>query len=294
MNSLAIFVAAAILAAAVNTCSAQNIDHSVKVLADVMIRSLTYQLYVDKPEDDFVHGHTWPLHAISMGGIEALWNVYELYNKVRSEAIKGDFVETGVWKGANGILVKKLADAYGDKDITVYCLDSYQWLPPPNHKFKHDHGDMHHTFARDNPVLAVDLEAVKKIYLRYGINTDAADSKVKLVKGWFNDTAPVVAAQLDAISILRLDGDMYGSTWEVLVAMYQKVSVGGFIIVDDYMLPGAKAATDDFRKCIGSTEPLLDITDGTHFGFPKGGKCYWKKEKQVVLSDFDCIKALNA
>ena len=61
----------------------------------------------------------------------------------------------------------------------------------------------------------------------------------------FRDTIP--KAKVDSISVLRLDGDLYESTWLVLDHLYPKVSPGGFVIIDDYALPTCKAAVDDFR-----------------------------------------------
>ncbi len=48
--------------------------------------------------------------------------------------------------------------------------------------------------------------------------------------------------------MLRVDGDLYSSTMEVLTALYPKVSAGGYVIVDDYgALATCRAAVDDFR-----------------------------------------------
>ncbi len=41
-------------------------------------------------------------------------------------------------------------------------------------------------------------------------------------------------APIDRLSILRLDGDMYASTMDALEALYDRVSPGGYVIVDDY------------------------------------------------------------
>lgn len=72
------------------------------------------------------------------------------------------------------------------------------------------------------------------------------DGQVKFLKGWFQDTLPT--APIDRIALLRFDGDMYGSTMDCLRNLYHKVSKGGFIIIDDYGLPGCRAAIDDFRE----------------------------------------------
>ena len=65
-----------------------------------------------------------------MGGVDAMWNVAELLNKVLSEQVAGDCVETGVWKGANGVLVSRLLEAANDTARKVWCLDSFRWVPP--------------------------------------------------------------------------------------------------------------------------------------------------------------------
>ena len=72
--------------------------------------------------------------------------------------------------------------------------------------------------------------------------------------------------------MLRLDGDMYQSTIEPLEALYDKVSVGGYIIVDDYGWKkcGCYKAIDFFREKNNIISELINIDD---FG------AYWKKLK---------------
>lgn len=57
--------------------------------------------------------------------------------------------------------------------------------------------------------------------------------------GWFSDSLP--SAPIDKISFLRLDGDLYVSTMDPLLALYDKVSPGGLIYVDDYGRWGQRA-----------------------------------------------------
>ena len=47
---------------------------------------------------------------------------------------------------------------------------------------------------------------------------------MKFLKGWFKDTLPT--APIEKIAIARLDGDMYESTMDGLVNLYDKVSKG--------------------------------------------------------------------
>ncbi|MFK5065579.1 TylF/MycF/NovP-related O-methyltransferase, partial [Klebsiella pneumoniae] len=63
--------------------------------------------------------------------------------------------------------------------------------------------------------LAVGLEQVQANFARYGL----LDDQVRFVRGWFRDTLVDLADRLDAIALLRLDGDMYESTWDALIAL---------------------------------------------------------------------------
>ena len=62
---------------------------------------------------------------------------------------------------------------------------------------------------------------------------------------------------------------MYGSTMDALNALYQKLSNGGFCIVDDYALEGCKKAVDDFRAENGIIAEIITV-DWTG--------SYWRKE----------------
>jgi O-methyltransferase len=62
------------------------------------------------------------------------------------------------------------------------------------------------------------------------------------------------------LSVLRLDGDMYDSTMVALRSLYPKLSVGGYVIVDDYdAVRGCKLAVDDFRREFGITDALQQV-----------------------------------
>jgi Macrocin-O-methyltransferase (TylF). len=62
------------------------------------------------------------------------------------------------------------------------------------------------------------------------------------------------------IAVLRLDGDMYESTWLALACLYPKISPGGFAIIDDYgALPNCRAAVEDFRTANNITEPIIPV-----------------------------------
>ena len=80
--------------------------------------------------------------------------------------------------------------------------------------------------------------------------------------GWFQDTVPLAASNLGPIALLRLDGDLYESTLVCLRHLYPLVVKGGFIIIDDYALKGARMALEEYFSEIGIS-PYLHHVDGT-------------------------------
>jgi len=63
---------------------------------------------------------------------------------------------------------------------------------------------------------------------------------------------------------------MYESTIDPLRHLYDKLSPGGFVIVDDYgLLPPCKAAVDDFLGERGLS-PEIEPIDGQGVWFRKG------------------------
>src|SRR5690606_30700244 len=79
-------------------------------------------------------------------------------------------------------------------------------------------------------------------------------------KGLFRDILP--SAPVEALALLRLDGDMYESTMDGLVHLYDKLSEGGTLIVDDsFLFEAHRKAVDEFRAARGIENPIIRIDD---------------------------------
>jgi O-methyltransferase len=217
--------------------------------------------YFDNSVDRRVGDECWPLKADTMIGIYRMINIYYLLQEVMLEKIPGDFVETGVWKGGACVLANAVLREYGEQNRRVHAFDSFEGLPKPYAEVDVKLNDKHHTFDE----LAVSLEEVKEVFASYGLLSD----NVVFRKGWFKDTMQEVN-DIESVAILRLDGDMYSSTMEVLDALYDKVPVGGYLIIDDWMLPGCRKACDDFFRKRNLDIKLTTIDKNSRF---------WKKTK---------------
>lgn len=196
-------------------------------------------------------GVDWPVDAETMVGTARLENVQQCIRSVVRDGIAGDLIETGVWRGGTCIFMRACLEAYGDREKIVWLADSFQGLPPPDpEKYPADTGDLHSTWQE----LAVSRTQVEENFRRYGL----LDDRVRFIEGWFRDTLP--GAPVEKLAVLRLDGDMYESTMDALTALYPRLSVGGYCIIDDYLWhkPCAQAV-EDYRKANGISEPIQKI-----------------------------------
>lgn len=195
-------------------------------------------------------GATWPTLAHSMIGSRRLDNIRDCVQTVIREDIPGDFIETGVWRGGACIYLRAILEAYGVRDRRVWAADSFEGLPPPDPAYPADAGDTFHTYTE----LAVPIEAVKRNFEKYGL----LDEQVAFLKGWFKDTLP--GAPTGPLAILRMDGDMYESTMDALTHLYDRVSQGGYVIVDDYrVVEGCRKAVDEFRAMRNIMDEIIEI-----------------------------------
>lgn len=185
-------------------------------------------------------------------------NLEKLVREVCLDNTEGNIIETGVWRGGACILISKLL-TYFNSDKIVYVADSFEGLPKPDPKYLHDKDDYHHNID----FLSVDLETVQANLEKFN-----CDHNYKFIKGWFKNTLHLID---DKFSLIRLDGDMYESTINALDALYPKLSVGGYCIIDDYKgVYQCPIAVDNYRKEHNITEELMHI-DNT--------AVYWQKTK---------------
>ena len=205
------------------------------------------------------NGLDWPLAADTMIGLKRLTNLQFAIKTVLDNGIPGDLLEAGVWRGGASIFMQGVLMTYGDTTRQIWVCDSFQGLPPPDvEKHPTDRGDRHHAFR----FLAVSKDEVERNFEKY----DLLRPNIRFVEGFFEETLPTLP--IEQVAVLRLDGDMYGSTMVTLNSLYDAVSPGGFIIIDDYNLKPCVAAVADFRGQREIRDEIIDID---------GCGIYWRK-----------------
>jgi O-methyltransferase len=150
--------------------------------------------------------------------------------------VPGDVWECGVYKGGTaGMMAAMLKDAGSAKRL--YLFDTFAGMPET-----HATKDWH----RQGDFADTSVEAVTR-------HVGHADLCV-IRQGFIPDT---FAGLEDArIAFAHIDVDIYQSILDSLAFIWPRLSVGGFVVLDDYgfpTCPGARAAVDEFfqdRPCV--------------------------------------------
>lgn len=178
---------------------------------------------------------------------ERLQNVLTLVERVVNENIPGDLAEVGVWKG--GLL---MAMALKCKQLgvtrTIHAYDTFSGMTPPG--------------AED-----IDLDGRPASSMLSSVKCEASLTDVITAVNQVNypsimyhvgDITKADVSRFPPFALLRLDTDWYESTRFELAHMEPRVSLGGFIIVDDYgHWKGSRRAVDEFSP------PALNPIDYT-------------------------------
>jgi hypothetical protein len=254
-----------------------NRDVPLYLYLDLLKASLTNTLFATEPDaaeesvnyvTDFI-SHYIKGVAVSMLPLARFENLQSCIIDVLEHGIPGDLIETGVWRGGATIFMRGVLKAFNVVDRVVWVADSFEGLPEPDGERFPLEAQAHcgKVMKRVYNNFAVSMDEVQQNFRAYGL----LDQQARFLKGWFKDTLP--EAPIRTLSIMRLDGDYYESTWDSLVNLYDKLSIGGYAIVDDYgedTWTYCRRAVDEFRSLRGIQEPLIRVDS----------KCYyWQRTR---------------
>jgi len=194
----------------------------------------------------------------SMLSAARLVSLYQRALDVRG--VPGDVVECGVWRGG-GLAMMGAGCADAGDTRQLWAFDSFQGLPPPSDNDTPDEHQAYHAGLNLG-----DPDMVRMICHRLGQDPHA----LHIIPGWFQDTLPT--APVEQIALLHADGDWYDSVRIVLDTLYDRVSPGGAVVVDDYAYwEGARRALDDFLDAHGLPLDVLhhDAAPAAYFFKPE-------------------------
>ena len=178
-----------------------------------------------------------------------------------TQEIPGDFVECGVWRGGSMQAAALTLLACGDRSRHLHLFDTFEGMPPPTEK------DVRHDGAPAAELLA-SRDRTKQVWAVAGLEDvqegmrelDYPQSQVHFHPGLVEETIPQQAPE--TVALLRLDTDWYESTAHELQHLYDRLSPGGVLIIDDYgHWDGSRVATEEWLEESG--EPVLLLPLGT-------------------------------
>jgi O-methyltransferase/8-demethyl-8-(2,3-dimethoxy-alpha-L-rhamnosyl)tetracenomycin-C 4'-O-methyltransferase len=236
---------------------------------DLIKRAITNYVYLggETPQDAFrcvshydLEQSRWKIDQLSRPTTLLTKSQLDLIEKavlaVEAKGVPGDFLEAGIWRGGAIVLMRALLKAYNISGRKVFAADSFAGIPT-------------NTRAINDPVdlwsdrWVASLDEVRQAISRFGL----LDDKIKFVVGYFEDSLQSLEGK--RFSVVRLDSDSYDSVETSLEYLYPLLSQGGFLIVDDWHLPGCRMAVMDYRSQLG-------IRDEVH---EWDGNAYWVKQQ---------------
>ncbi|MBK8256290.1 MAG: class I SAM-dependent methyltransferase [Polyangiaceae bacterium] len=216
-------------------------------------------------DEDREEGRGWPAHAETMMGLRRMEFLQDRLVEMVSTGVEGDFFEAGCWRGGGVIFMLAVLQAMGDTHRTVWAADSFAGYPPPT---QNSHDVDRHLYERSS-YFRVDRSVLESNVRRYGLYND----QLRILEGWFGESIP--KAEIHRVSLLRIDVDGYEGVRDALQLVYPKLSVGGYVLIEDLRQPGAKRAVEELFNKVPKEE-VLPIAQRTPCAV------YWKKTHSTL------------
>ena len=188
------------------------------------------------------------VESYTMLSQERLYSLYTLSREICKQDVKGEFVECGVARGGSSALLAYVIKKYSKSRRLLYSCDSFSGMPEPT-AADTSYGQPADETGWGTGTCAAPIESLLHVCDALGVS-----EIVKPVKGYFEETLPLVKKEIQNIAFLHIDGDWYESTKTILANFYEAVSSGGVIQVDDYgHWAGCKKAFHEFERQVNIT-----------------------------------------
>ena len=180
------------------------------------------------------------------------------------DGIPGDFLEAGVFKGGIAIAMAAMMLA-GDGPAgsrNMWLADSFDGLPNVDTSIS---ADIDSLVLKENRKahwfrgLFNASQAKAATHLRNCLRDENGAmargwKRVRLLPGFFDDSLP---GAVRALALLRVDGDLYSSITTTLERLWPLLSIGGYIVFDDWKFAQSRRAITDFRARWYIDTPIL-------------------------------------
>ncbi len=201
--------------------------------------SLLYESDKDEPAT-LTKDLAFPL--LTATGKRGLINLQWLLEDVIKNNITGDFIEAGVCTSGAALFASAVLRAYGQHHRKVWlsdCVAGKNLKSSPS------------ADAANMRQKKVSAAAVKKLFEK----VDMLDDQVRFLKGSINKS---VLQHQSSFAVLKVSSCSYSE--ENFKTLYRLVSVGGYVIVDNYLNnKECRNTVDRFRESHWVSAPLLPV-----------------------------------
>jgi len=207
----------------------------------------------------------------TMGRVR-LDHLEQCLDSVREDQIAGDLVECGTGRGGGGIFLRGYSATWEMNNRRVWIADTFRASPTIPRNLD-DTGQEAIELLGGGPGLPnlrADLNTVREGFKRF----DLFDNRLRFLQGDYADT--LVDAPVTSIALLRLGDDLDDQTGDILDALYDRVSPGGYIVIEDYLSPAARKSIEAFRAKRGIDEPIEQID---------WSGAFWRKEHEAPTDE---------
>jgi O-methyltransferase len=186
---------------------------------------------------------------------ERIYMLCEAVRYVVRAGVPGSFVECGVWRGGSSLAMVRTLLSLERRDRDIYMFDTFERMPDPGPEdvdimgvpAAHYHAILESGGEYDHRYDFLPFEDVKASFRALAYPS----ARLHFVKGLVEETIPEQAP--DSIALLRLDTDYYQSTRHELEHLFDRISPGGVLLIDDYgHFHGCRQATDELVSELAS------------------------------------------
>lgn len=181
----------------------------------------------------------------------------------REIGLKGNVAECGVYRGETAMFINKYWS-----DRLLYLCDTFEGFSEKDignesNNFLEFKNGPHkcNPFRNETPEMLIENVKRRMLY----------PDNVKIYQGYFPECARNI---VDKFCFVNLDMDLCQPQLEGLRFFWNKMEIGGVILLHDYFhpdLPGVKAAVTDFEKELGIVLPKVPIGDNCSIAVIKHG-----------------------
>jgi O-methyltransferase len=176
----------------------------------------------------------------------------ELARRAEADGVEGDVVECGVYRGGSAaVLGHAVLGHVQPRKLWLY--DAFRGMPKASAE------DDEHSHAIESQFVGSE-EDTRRLLARLGVPKE----RFEIDAGWFHQTLP--RSPVRRVALLHIDCDFYEPVKLVFETFYERVSRGGYVVVNDYgSFAGARQATDEFLGARGLSPSLLQIDPDAHY-----------------------------